>query len=578
MFSKVFTKYPERCIQAFYEFNDIKEPQASILKFAKTPDEKAFVYTIRGFHKPRVDLTALEQVYKVQPRSPLIKLLLVREINKIEESYLSKKLDRTAHHNPYGYLQPYVGEDSTIKKQRAYIPKLITFCRKLATDGKYAEPAIGNLAIAYLNWIQGNTQQGLDELAEINDQKLNIKLNDQRQMISLLLQAQKINHLDTIAEQELLPGLTWLDQKAKWEAKHTKTVKPDDYWWDPETRKPYSMSARDFYTLVLAPAYLKQKDTAMASFCMLRGQQIIPPDRDWSTKAPGFNLPDFLQRKLHAYDLLKLISIYKSQVKTPYISMLTSEITPRLSYDLYDVLGTAYLREYKYALAVKAFNHIPASIAKHTPYTMDKPEYADDPFADNNIPKTQKAHPLTYTKLMFARKMANMQRMTKNDPKNAAAYYYKMATGLYNTSHYGAEWYLTAYSLGSARHVENKPDLYFHSDFLQTNTAERYFIKARESSKNDEFKARCTFMAAECKRSQIENRGYKYDYSDPKQYDIAYARFKYNLSHNPYFTELKKRYSNTAYYKQAVNECVYLQDFLSAQFPVPVQQHKVIVQ
>jgi hypothetical protein len=167
LFSKVFANYPERRIQSFYDFDRIHEPQASIIKFAKTANEKAFVYTIGACHKPRVDITGLEQVYKVQPGSPLIKLLLVREINKIEESYLSKKLDKTAHHNPYDYQQPYTGEDSTVKKQIAYMPKLKAFCRQLATEGRYAEPAVANLAVAYLSWMQGNNSSGFEALEAI---------------------------------------------------------------------------------------------------------------------------------------------------------------------------------------------------------------------------------------------------------------------------------------------------------------------------------------------------------------------------------------------------------------------------
>lgn len=542
MFSKVFANYPERRIQAFYEFNTITEPQASILKFAKTPDDKAFVYAIRGFHKPRVDITALVQVYKVQPHSPLIKVLLVREINKIEESYLSKKLDKTAHHNPYDMLGPYVGEDSTVKKQRVYIPKLMAFCRKLAGEGRYAEPAVGNLAIAYLNWMQGNTQSGLDELTQINGQKLNHKLEDQKQMINLLLQTQKIERLDTITEQELEPALSWLHKKTKWEARNIKVDVESPGGWDRYNHRPYSASTRDFYTFVLAPAYLRQKDTAMAGLCMLKGQQVIPADRSWN-KAPGFNMPDFLQRKMRSYDLLKLIALYKSPDKTPYLTLLTTGIKSKLSYDMYDVLGTAYLREHKYQRAVKAFDKIPASISKHTPFSWQEPEYTNDPFIDNGIKKNAKVKPFKYTKPMFARKMAKLQRQIKTDPKNAAGYYYQMATGLYNTSFYGKAWYLVAYTWG-VYDFDRKPDEYYDADYLKTSTAKTYFLKARSLSNNTGFKAKCTFMAAGCRENMMD-------------YD---KRLKYNR----YFAELKTSYSKTSYYNSTIMECSVYKDFLSS--------------
>jgi hypothetical protein len=571
MFSKVFVKYPERRIQAFYEFNNINESQVSILKYAKTPDEKAFVYAIRGFHTSRVDITALQQVYKVQPRSPLIKVLLVREINKIEESYLSKKLDKTAPQNPYDILGPYTGEDSTAKKQRAYLPKLMTFCQRLADEGRYTEPAIGNLAIAYLNWIQGNTQTGLDELALIDDQKLNIKLDDQRQMISLLLQTQKITRLDTIAQQELVPALTWLNQKVKWEAHHIKFGSHD--WWGRYSSKPYSASARDFYTLVLAPAYLKQKDTALAALAILKGERTIPSSREYQSPAPGFNMPDFLQRKLHSYDLLKVINNFNAAKKNPYLNLLTSEINRRVCYDLYDLLGTAYLREHKYVRAVKAFNKIPASISKHTPYTWSEPEYRADPFTDISSKKNSSAKSIKYTKPMFARKMAKLQRLIKTDPKNAAKYYYLMATGLYNTSQYGNAWFLTTYFLAN---YDKERDIaeYYDNDFLLTRQAEQYCKKARDISNDAEFKARCTFIAAACKQNAMpyfsgnnKKRPGRFFNDQPPP----------DATKNPYFNELKKYYSKTSYYKLTVMECSYYQDFLHPQPKKPKQTLRVIV-
>ncbi len=95
LFSKVFADYSERRIQAFYDFTGLHQDTKDILKYAKTNNEKALVYAIKGFHVPRVNLSALEDVYRCQPKSPLIKVLLVREINKIEEGYLSAKLNKT---------------------------------------------------------------------------------------------------------------------------------------------------------------------------------------------------------------------------------------------------------------------------------------------------------------------------------------------------------------------------------------------------------------------------------------------------------------------------------------------------
>lgn len=553
LFSKVFANYPERRIQAFYDFNNIAEKTQNILKYAKTGDEKAFVYAIKGFHVPRVSLSALEDVYRCQPKSPLIKVLLVREINKIEESYLSAELNKTAVQDPYSYLQPYIGDDSTVKKQRVYIPKFKAFCRKLTT----AQPVLGNLALAYLSWLQHDNADGFKALAAINSSKLTLRLEDQKQMMRLLLLSQKIKQLDTINEHELVPSLTWLSKKVSYEARRIKP-KYEYYYGDDYDDKNYSASSRDFYSMVLAPIYLKQKDTAMAALAMLKSSlTIIPTYPNYKKAALGFNLPDFLQRKMHSYDVVKLIGLRKSASKTAYLKLLTSGIDGDAANNLYDLLGTTYLREHNYIQATKAFSHIPLKKQKLVPneWGGNIPLYSN-PFLDrlHDFPKRFCSNASkSYGKLKFALKMARLQKRAQGDVKKAAIYYYTMANGLYSTSYNGNSWYYVSYTWNSYDHARKRTE-YYDDDFLNAANAEKYYLKARALSKDPEFKARCTFMAAKCKQQQIIG-----DWNSNYGLDGEYNR---NVRNNSYFDNLKKDYSKTAFYKIAINECSYFRDFL----------------
>lgn len=542
LFSKVFANYPERRIQAFHDFSSIHEKLENILKYAKTGDEKAFVYAIRGFHVPRVSLSALENIYRCQPRSPLIKVLLVREINKIEESYLSGRLNKTNWQNPYSYLQPYVGEDSTIRKQRAYIPKLRLFCNKLVST----QPVLSKLTLAYLSWIQDDNSSGFKTLAEIGNRKLKPELEDQRQIIKLLLLSQKIKKLNQINEPELVSSLTWLNKKVKYEA---RTIKPkyENYYWDDYDERNYSASSRDFYAMVLAPAYLKQKDTAMAALAMLKSKlTIIPTAPEYRRMALGFNLPDLLQRKIHSYDVVKVINWSKNTAKTFYIKLLTSDIDRDITHNLYDLLGTTYLREHRYNAAIKAFKKIPEKKLKLAPHNWDT-ELRSNPFLDrlHDFPKKYDSISAKgYTKLQFAKRMAKLQKLVRADPKNASRYYYIMATGLYSTSFYGNAWYYISYT-NTSYDRDRKPGEYYDADFLSTSNAQNYFLKARALSNNKEFRARCTFMAAKCHQKQTN------DFADGP-----------GMRHDPYFRELQKHYQKTSFYKIAINECSYFRDFI----------------
>jgi hypothetical protein len=559
LFSKVFANYPERRIQAFYDFNNINEKPQNILKYAKTGNEKAFVYAIKGFHVPGVNLSALENIYRCQPKSPLIKVLLVREINKIEEGYLSAKLNKIAIQNPYDYLQPYIGDDSTVKIQRAYIPKLKAFCGKLKT----AQPILANLSLAYLSWIQDDNAGGFKALSVLNSSRLGPGLEDQRQMVKLLLLSQKIKQLDTINQQELVPSLTWLNKKVKYEA---RTVKVDDgYWVTGYGQRKYSASSRDFYSMVLAPAYLKQKDTAMAALAMLKSKlTIVPTYPRYTGMAMGFNLPDFLQRKMHPYDVTKLIDVCKKPSKSNYIKILCTEVDKGVLFNLYDLLGTTYLREHRYNSAIKAFDNIPVKKQKIPLHDWDSALYSN-PFLDrlNDYPKKYSRNNADgYTKQQFAKRMAMLQKLIRANPQKASTYYYTMATGLYSTSFYGNAWYYISYTSASFDN-DRKLTEYYDADFITATNAETYFLKARTLSSNQEFNAKCTFMAAKCRQKRVrmnldDSQGYDYN-----KRTRAWNKYVKDITRNPYFADLKNNYPKTAFYKTAVHECSYFRDFLS---------------
>ncbi|MET3977949.1 hypothetical protein ABIB62_000516 [Mucilaginibacter sp. UYP25] len=562
LFSKIFALYSERRIQAFTNFNNINEASANVLKFAKTPGEKAFVYAISGLHNSRVSTKSLEQVYKVYPQSLLLKVLLVREINKIEEQYLSVKLHKTAIYNPYSYYD-FVGEDSTAKKQAAYLPTLKAFCQKLAAERKCAEPALGSLAFSYLSWITGDTRDGLKALAAIKNQKLKSNLANQQQLIKLLLLTQKINKQRILNETELVPSLTWLNKMIALETRAFNLTGGKGYNESYDMRQ-YARSARDFYAQVLAPAYLSRKDTAMAGLVLLKSQLCYSYIDTYSEyhppRPPGFDIPDFLQRKLHSGHLNNIISWAKAPVKTPYIKQLTTGINKNVYYNLYDLLGTSFLREHKYSRAADAFKKLPPSLSKRTPNDWDKTLHSD-PFISHmlDFPKAYTSSVKGYTKLQFAKRMVSLQNKVKADPKKASSYYYIMANGVYNTVMDGNGWYYISYTNTSYDRYREATE-YYDGDFLNALYAEKYYLKACSLSKDPEFKAKCTFMAAKCQQKQnlYNLMGI---HSKDEDYNIL-------VRQNPYFRELRNNYKTTAFFKRATNECSYLQDFLNARIRV----------
>jgi hypothetical protein len=131
-----------------------------------------------------------------------------------------------------------------------------------------------------------------------------------------------------------------------------------------------------------------------------------------------------------------------------------------------------------------------------------------------------------------------------------------MANGLYNTSTFGNSWGLISYTW-SSYDFGRKPLYYYDNDYVKALSAKQYYLKARDLSSDTEFKAQCTFMAAKCEQKKHEQP----DFSD--DYEARQKTYLSQLRENSYFKEMEE-YRATAFYKQAVNECSYLADFIKA--------------
>jgi hypothetical protein len=562
LFSKVFAQYPERRVQAYRNYNYCRVSADQVVGKASGSNEKAFIYAIDGFGNPGMNLTNLQKVYDLAPKSEAVGVLLTREINKLEENYLTQRLNAHVTGRNNFYREQNADSINNLMVER--IKPLQDFCDKVTIDNKFPDQVVITVASAYLYWLEGgHAAEGLALLNKLDGQLFSDKVIGQKALVMLLLTEQKNELPNAAAEMQLLPSLKWLDTKVAQQLRHVKPVKNDYYESSPYDQSKFAMSSRDFYKLILAEAYFKQKDTIKAALCILKSEETLalamPPVK--STNATtGFianTLPDFWLNYLHSNQVTQLIALKRQGTTSPYLKFLSGAMAKTTDQDLYDLLGTTLLREHDYVKAVNVFRHVSSLNTAKTKEVYVSPEEAADPFISQlpDYPKIfTKPKGKTYDKAMFAQEMASLENKIKTDPKNAANYYFKMATGFYNASHYGNAYYLISYNWASDDYARAKRFSY-DDDYVRTITAGQYYLKARELSANPEFEAKCTFMAAKCKQKQIPAPEF-IGFGNP---DAAYSKAERN---NPYFTELETNYSKTAFYKQAVNECSYLKDFL----------------
>ncbi len=526
---------------------------------------------MNGFYTSDFNTKYLRKVYNIAPRSPFVELLLTREVNKLEAGYLTPKL---TDHLPYDNLSSdYYGWNDSLKKTKNVgkrISELEAFCTLLAKEQKCKNPQLGMITKAYLDWMAGKNAAGFAGINQVDDAGLNTRLYDQKQFVKLLLITQKIKKLDSVSERELTPSLSWLDGKVKHESFTNGELIKDVYVYERDRRlRRFTWSARDLYQKLLVPMYLSQHDTTKAALAMLKGMPKLIGDTlrcFHQNYGDDFTTVNFWQNCLHSSNLRQLISYKKKRESNSYIKVLTSGLK-LTSFDcLYNLLGTAYIREHNYKKAMSALGKIKKHTVKDFPLSSyDGSRLKSNPFVLQIKDYPKNYHPGkcgSYSKLRFAKTMYRLQMATKRDPKKAAQYNFATAIGLYNTSRYGNAWFMIAYTYSDSWvEAQRRELLYYDQDLNKTLNAEKLFLQARLLSNDPEFKGKCTFMAAKCKQNRY--KGSDDAFWHYKYFHQQAGKYKNEIRRNPYFKELSKGYSRTRFYKIAVDECSYFRDFLT---------------
>jgi hypothetical protein len=160
----------------------------------------------------------------------------------------------------------------------------------------------------------------------------------------------------------------------------------------------------------------------------------------------------------------------------------------------------------------------------------------------------------------------NSLKEKEKQAKATPAELLKAANGYYNITYYGRAWQMVKYNRsGADGYYLPKEATPFEKEYFGCFTAESYYKKAMDASTDLNFKARCLFMMAKCSQKQVQQPQYQDFPNKYDAYEIADKKYLPVFKSNKYFPQLQRDYGSTTFYKQAVNTCSYLKDFLHKQ-------------
>jgi hypothetical protein len=544
-FSKAFAGGKAKRVSNFLGFrwsvqNDdgTNKDEASFLQQCKNNKEKTAMMALFAMHGQATRINDIRKIYALNPSAEELEILVTREINKLEERYLTLSLEKEKGGKHFYYSWSDYDNSQTAeadyKNAGMQVKDMMNLLLEMAKNKQMANPAFMQTSAAYCAFMIRDYANANDYISAAEKMNPSSKIKDQLMLTKLLVSLNQQDKIDAAFEEKILPSTQWLQQKAK---------------KDPEWKKFY----RDLTGEVLAGRYHAQKDFYKEALAIGAADKILQPENseEWWYQ----NGIDYLHTKMVSADVEKLYSLMSSGKANAFEKYLVANNAVSKNHVI-DFAGTAYLREYDYKKAIEWFKKAGAA---------EELTIHSDPFIDityDLVEPQPSEEKFSITKTTFAEEMQRLQQLAEKDKANAAKYYYKMALGFYNMTYYGHAWQLTQYNRSGVDGYRIPDEATaFEKEYYGCFTASAYFEKAMNASADKNYKARCLFMMAKCAQKQLQRPGYGSS-GDWDKYEASVKEYQKRFMANKYFPQLIKEYGSTAFYKEVYNTCSYLKDFV----------------
>ncbi len=196
LFSRMFEKSPAKRVNAYYSFKIYDDKDwARAMELCKNNKEKATLYFIRSINPHSVNLEELKSIYALDNQSDYLDVLLVRELNKLEQS--QDELVRIQ-------LSADDEEKRKVKQiKRKNIADLKAFLEKIIPENKLKNPALFTLGLGYCDYMLGNNAGARKSFANIPNNVKTTEVKAQITIFELMLQLSELQKVGETEEDKL---------------------------------------------------------------------------------------------------------------------------------------------------------------------------------------------------------------------------------------------------------------------------------------------------------------------------------------------------------------------------------------
>lgn len=547
-FSKAFTATTEgrrNTYQGFLWATNDADPKLEneYTAQAGSKKEKAALLGMFGLYGTSYRISTVQKLYELDASSPLLPLLVNREINKLEEQYLTPLLV-----SEKGGIQHYISfseAKAPQAKDREQLAATTQLLEKMAGDQSLARRGFYAVAAAYLNFMKKDWGHAENMLAIARQTRNDERVNDQLRMIELLVLTHKEKNVSAATLAQALPGVKWLEEKGK-------------------TNEEYRSFYRNFFSELMAQRYRQLNDAPREALSY--GVADMGIKYDGSDIYAPYTAIDHLRDEMSSAELASFYQLLTSTTTDAWDKYLIGHSSIGKN-DVIDVLATSYLRDRDYTQAIawlkKADKLLPITETRWDEKSGNDKTINVDPLYDylNDWQRLDKHLAKPYTKLLLAQKLMDLQASIDTS-KNASAkskLCYQYASALYNMSYYGNSWQAVNYNRSGADWNMGNYKLPWQKEYYGVLKVRELYQQAYDLATDREFKAACLFMVAKCAQRQIPQP--EYDYNNTEKWERMDSTYRVRFRNNALFPKFIKEFGNTRFYSYVYNRCSYLRDF-----------------
>lgn len=515
LYSRIFAECPSKRESAFRSFSvKNQEEWDAVLKRCQSNKERSVIYALRANASDSRAIADMETIYRLNPESRHLEVLLVKEIKELEEDLLGLEWNKRARRNKRLYNVPRAVAGD-------YVIELQEFARRLRIEEKVAHPELWYLAEGYLEFLAGDNYAARQTFLELRPRLEDEQLQKQMQSFELALQIADFDQVRDETE----------------EAAYNILKDSEEY----KENESFPRYLRDR----MAALYKKRKKPGKA----FRSQ---------------FGLDDLRPNpKEEVVNELLEICLDKDRNDFERLLVENNEGDP-ITNELWDMKAVLALQEYQLEAALLAMKKIPRTEWDNFGrFDVFRPTVKDCISCEHSKDSID-----LFNRGNLIIELLELESEARAEPEKAPLNYFKIGTALYNMTYFGHSWnardYYRSGSTWSKMRIEDDDVFripgegypFGNKELLNTSRALFYFEKCRILSESEELSAQATFMAAKCELAQYYLSD---DYRKTGRNQIPNIPEAYSKN----YKILKEQLNDTQFYAQIIEECLFFRVYAS---------------